>query len=557
MKTVAAKLESANADDIRVKCIWFSAWEFEKLPTPLWIVFLNRVMMELHDMVPDAGLKKAITTLGKGILLLSANVLLQKSVGISQEEVRQIKESVWEDIKQIDSLREKLSQYIEEALKNDKMQRNRLAIFIDDLDRCLPAQSVEVFESIKLFLNCQHCVFIVGVDKEQLCKAFAQKFGVKDDQKGLNYVEKFVQLQFDLPPKTPEEVKDFLFELASEQLKNNPKTIDLISKFIEPNPRKIKKWLNSVFFLERLFRIKQPKLPIGADIDVSIASIWLFLKTFFPDFARLIESDPSILNTSIKVATGEGTLEDKQKIGDFTIDKRLAEFLSLWKPSYDETQLRDIVYLSRLTPVLHISTLPKDILDRLAQMTQEDLLSQLEMLSENNILSLADRLITNLSQIQTYENYRENLGLFDLLGLLLEGPKEEATKALMLDKILDFMLSYHYAYLYFSPKLKKYVSQPELKKAVAEPGLRDKMIMVFAKSGSFDQAKQTSAVLVEFMDELTQRQVEKIVDASLENNQIYQSWGAQNNLQKVFSKQRARIPDEKIAAIVKTLAISL
>jgi len=119
MKTIAAKLESSNTEGVKVKSIWFSAWEFEKLPTPLWTVFLNRVIMELQEMILDNGLKSKIKALGQGILLLSADVLLQKFVGVTSKEVEEIKEKVWDDIKKIDSLREELSQYIEEAMKND------------------------------------------------------------------------------------------------------------------------------------------------------------------------------------------------------------------------------------------------------------------------------------------------------------------------------------------------------------------------------------------------------------------------------------------------------
>jgi predicted KAP-like P-loop ATPase len=239
MKTTVRKLELTNADLVGVKPIWFSAWEFEKLPTPLWTVFLNRVIMDLQDMMPDPGIKDKLGALGKGVVLLSKEVLLSRTIGITSEELEKIKDKVWEDIKRIDCLREELSQYIDEALKNDPEKRKRIAIFIDDLDRCLPEQCIEIFESIKLFLNCQNCVFVVGVDKEQIRKVFEKKFGSKDETRGINYVEKFVQLEFDLPRKTPEEVRDFLMEHSSKQLQKNPEAIELISRFIEPNPRKI------------------------------------------------------------------------------------------------------------------------------------------------------------------------------------------------------------------------------------------------------------------------------------------------------------------------------
>ena len=41
---------------------------------------------------------------------------------------------------------------------------NRLVVFVDDLDRCLPEKAIEVLEAIKLFLDARRCIFILGLD---------------------------------------------------------------------------------------------------------------------------------------------------------------------------------------------------------------------------------------------------------------------------------------------------------------------------------------------------------------------------------------------------------
>lgn len=377
MKTVCRELESVSDKELKMKTIWFDAWEFEKLPIPLWKIFLNRITMELQEMVVDSGLKTKIKAAGECLLFLSSDILLKRFIGTSIEEIGKIKEKFWDDIKRIDSLREDLSTCIDDALSNDPSNTERLVIFIDDLDRCLPEHCVEVFESIKLFLSSQRCVFVIGVNKEQIRKAFEVKFGEKGPS-GLHYMEKFVQLQFDLPRKNPIEVQSFLQEYASDQLKKTPKTIELISRFIEPNPRKVKCWLNSVIFLEELFRTRQKKQVVISEIDVSLVSIWLFLKSFFPDFAILVENDPSLLNAAIIVARGSSSEEDKRKIGDYAMDQRLTDFLSTLESDYDEEKLNMIVYLSRLTPVEQVSTLPSQILSRIVKCPEKIYLINLQ-----------------------------------------------------------------------------------------------------------------------------------------------------------------------------------
>ena len=309
-------------------------------------------------------------------------------------------------------------------------------------------------------MSCKNCVFVVGIDKKQIKKIFQQKFDSNDEKRGLEYIEKFVQLEFDLPPKTVDEVKEFLSEHASQQLQASPKTIELIAKFIEPNPRKIKRWLNSVLFLEKLFKVKQEKVKIGgsSEIDLSLASIWLFLKSFFPDFARLVENDPSILGIAIEVAGGKGSKEDKEKIGGFTIDKRLAEFLSLVKPGYNLKLLRELVYLSKLTPVLDVSTVPKDILKRIAEMTEEELEAQLKMLGEEGALPFVARIIDNLIVINNYEQYIENKKSFELLDHIFEKIDDEDKKVAIIEKIYEFIQSPGFGYTFFMPRFSSYTN---------------------------------------------------------------------------------------------------
>jgi len=493
-------------------------------------------------------------SIGRSIVTLSADILLRKITGITLKEADETKKNIWMDIKKISSLREELSQHIKEALEDDQQKRKRLAIFIDDLDRCLPEQAVEIFESIKLFLNSENCVFIIGMDKEQIRKAFELKSGAKEGISGLLYVEKFVQLQFDLPRKTPAEVEDFLLGLASSQLKKSEKTIELISRFIEPNPRKIKRWINSVLFLERLFRIKQEKHALSAaEIDVSIVSIWLFLKSFFPDFATFLESDLSLLNTAIRVASNKGSEEDKKKIGDFRIDKRLSEFLSLLKPDYKEEQLKEVVFLSKLTTPKSISILHKDRLKRIAGMSREELSSEITALNDESVLSLSDQIIENLLQVEDYNDYGDNLPLYNLLSLLREISKGEELKSEISVKVFELMLKSSWAFIYFLPKMQKYTVSIPARKMFVERGLLNTLITLFAGSNNYETAGHLSAMLVNFVDDLSLEQLKTIMGVSFENDQINCSWAAQKNLRTILSKHLEKITPEEKAKIKQIL----
>lgn len=64
---------------------------------------------------------------------------------------------------------------LEKALDSEKF---RIVVFIDDLDRCLPKKAVELLESIKLFLDIEGYLFILGVDKEVVKKGISHRYKI-------------------------------------------------------------------------------------------------------------------------------------------------------------------------------------------------------------------------------------------------------------------------------------------------------------------------------------------------------------------------------------------
>jgi Tfp pilus assembly protein PilF len=96
-------------------------------------------------------------------------------------------------------------------------------VFVDDLDRCGVANVGELMESIHLMLsNDPRLVFLLGMDREKVAGAIAARHGElltylntdKRDRFGLDYgnqyLEKFVQIPFDIPRISTESVDEFV-----------------------------------------------------------------------------------------------------------------------------------------------------------------------------------------------------------------------------------------------------------------------------------------------------------------------------------------------------------
>jgi len=127
----------------------------------------------------------------------------------------------------------------------EKTGRPFVAVFVDDLDRCLPEKAIEVLEAIKLFLDVRGCVFILGVDRAVIEKGIALKYTGKADSPlvtGDDYLEKIVQVPFNLPPLECADVAEFI---EAEIRGTFPPTLSpVFAAGLEANPRKVKRTMN-------------------------------------------------------------------------------------------------------------------------------------------------------------------------------------------------------------------------------------------------------------------------------------------------------------------------
>lgn len=98
----------------------------------------------------------------------------------------------------------------EEQLWNPDTQRRQvLAVFLDDMDRCRRERVVEVIEAINLFLDLPGVCFFLGTDWERLVAVLPETVQGHADQ----FLEKVVQVAFDLPEVSPAGAEGYVTEL--------------------------------------------------------------------------------------------------------------------------------------------------------------------------------------------------------------------------------------------------------------------------------------------------------------------------------------------------------
>lgn len=160
-----------------------------------------------------------------------------------------------------------------------------IVVFIDDLDRCLPSNALEVLESIKLFFDFQGLVFVAGLDEGIVQRAVRARFSETGNSKDMpgegnaevnvnhapaparsleyEYVEKIFQVPYRLPPVVPEQLDELLESMYLEAGLPSAQLDDFRHR-VAPhlsyaavkrrvNPRDIKRFLNT-YTLQMLVR---------------------------------------------------------------------------------------------------------------------------------------------------------------------------------------------------------------------------------------------------------------------------------------------------------------
>lgn len=183
------------------------------------------------------------------------NALIANATDVNVADI--LKENATPDnaIKGITELKENFQRCVNATL--EKSGKKKLAIFVDDLDRLPPMRAVEILEVLKLFLDCENCVYVLAIDYDVVCRGIGQKYGEDFDQrKGRSFFDKIIQVPFKMPIANYE-IRKYV-AAALVQMGFTPANIDvyinLISLSIGYNPRGLKRIFNAYLLLKMIYK---------------------------------------------------------------------------------------------------------------------------------------------------------------------------------------------------------------------------------------------------------------------------------------------------------------
>jgi predicted KAP-like P-loop ATPase len=111
----------------------------------------------------DETLKKIVSGLGNRLFRTLPSIGGIFGGDIAKEGIEKFTSMLsanTDSAEQIVQLKEGISKSVKNKLQ--KTGKNRIVIFIDDLDRLLPEKAVELLEVLKLFLDVPDCVYVLA-----------------------------------------------------------------------------------------------------------------------------------------------------------------------------------------------------------------------------------------------------------------------------------------------------------------------------------------------------------------------------------------------------------
>ncbi|WP_346859448.1 P-loop NTPase fold protein [uncultured Draconibacterium sp.] len=187
---------------------------------------------------------------------------LSKNVNIDFSKLKQQK-TFQEHVALIDNFNTEFYELLKIIRK-----KKPITIFIDDLDRCLPDKAIEVFEAIKLFLDIPGCIFIIALDRNIVEKIVISKHIALLESEKLdshfdykeNYLDKIIQLSFQIPPLSKEEIKIYISHIINGEIQEKTSLIELFADNLPANPRRIKRIIQLFYFLKHFSEIENNKI---------------------------------------------------------------------------------------------------------------------------------------------------------------------------------------------------------------------------------------------------------------------------------------------------------
>lgn len=370
--------------------VWFNPWRYEK-EAHLIIPFLKTIEQEIKTYeenkrgLPEKlwePLKKIATRMGDVAAAFAYGTRVDFNVVkldfdkvVKRDEERR-EQKKKEDMTLGDSLSSIYYDAIGQLGKFADETAFRIAVFVDDLDRCLPEKAIELLEAMKLFFDLTGYLFVIGVDRSVVEKGIAWHYRYLDANmdggkgaptvKSEDYLDKMIQFPLELPLVEAAYKTAYIKSLlhGNEAYEN---LAGLIEKGIGDNPRALKRFVNLLAFMswhadtikakilgdeKESEDVKNLKNLVRGYFVPAIYVKWSLIVFKFPEQYKAIKGKRHLLIEMQGVAIGKAAEESLPALEDMALPQTLREILKE-EPFFpdDDAFLSKLIHLVQATRI--------------------------------------------------------------------------------------------------------------------------------------------------------------------------------------------------------------
>ena len=217
--------------------------------------------------------------------------------------------------------------------------KEKIVIFVDDLDRCTSSTVKLVLDSLRTFFHHPECSYVITGDHTVIERYAAEelnpkkdKLTAKDMEEGRRFLKKLFDVYWRLPLATPKLFGEFISdEIKKSEIAFTLKQEKIIKQFLlddrlfERNPRHAKRFITALKFAlqsvdlqsqelnannnssEEDADIKEQKIAIKEILDNVdlLAKVLLFQEKFYPIYEKLVLYPADIVNHEKTLRRGD------------------------------------------------------------------------------------------------------------------------------------------------------------------------------------------------------------------------------------------------------------
>ena len=190
--------------------------------------------------------------------------------------------------------------------------------------------------------------------------------------------------------------------------------------------------------------------------------------------------------------------------------------------------------------------------DLLKTVGKGEMISIIRQSSFKDLLELTETVMVTISHIETREEYEEFDGFNSFINLILKSEFKNDEYIKLFEIIFKKFLELNdYRIQKITEKIRDAIYNPIIKKWIIDTNAIGKLINIFNKSNSFFMAGINSRIIYPFIEELTKRQVVKVLENVIINDQIHDSFKAKNIIYAIVNRNRDKIPYDLWTRLLK------